>query len=84
VDLVTNLADVVAAGKNVGFHCRQGIGRSAVLAAAVLIALGVEPNSAIARIAAARGVSVPETPEQQRWVADFARFLAAPSAQRKS
>jgi protein-tyrosine phosphatase len=73
-DLVTQLADSVRAGKRVGFHCRQGIGRSAVLAAAVLVALGVGPESALARIAAARGLPVPETPEQRQWVTDFARL----------
>jgi protein-tyrosine phosphatase len=73
VGLVTHLAEAVRAGKDVGFHCRQGIGRSAALAAAVLVALGMAPDAALARIAAARGLPVPETPEQRQWVIDFAR-----------
>lgn len=76
--LAAALAESVVAGKRVGLHCRQGVGRSAVLAACVLIALGVEPATALARIAAARGLPVPETPEQRQWVMDFARRLAAP------
>ena len=76
--LAAALAELVMAGKRVGLHCRQGVGRSAVLAAAVLITLGVEPTAALARIANARGVPVPETPEQRQWVLDFARRLTAP------
>ena len=72
------LAEAVVAGKRVGMHCRQGVGRSAVLAACVLISLGVDPAAALARIAAARGLPVPETPEQRQWVLDFARRLATP------
>jgi protein-tyrosine phosphatase len=72
------LAEAIAAGKRVGMHCRQGVGRSAVLAACVLITLGVDPATALARITAARGLPVPETPEQRQWVLDFARRLTAP------
>jgi protein-tyrosine phosphatase len=75
--LAATLADAIVSGKRVGIHCRQGVGRSAVLAAAVLIALGVDPETALARISAARGLPVPETPEQRQWVFDFARRPAA-------
>jgi protein-tyrosine phosphatase len=73
-ELAASLTDAIAAGKNVGFHCRQGIGRSAMLAACVLAAVDVDPDTALARIAAARGLPVPETVEQRRWVSDFARL----------
>jgi protein-tyrosine phosphatase len=77
-ELAGALAEAVASGKRVGLHCRQGVGRSALLAACVLIALGVDPAAALARVAAARGLPVPETPEQRQWVMDFARRTAAP------
>jgi hypothetical protein len=72
-ELVTYLAEQIRLGSDIGFHCRQGVGRSAMLAAAVLVALDVEPERAIARVATARGLPVPETVEQRRWITDFAR-----------
>jgi protein-tyrosine phosphatase len=75
--LAAELSASIVAGKRVGVHCRQGVGRSAVLVACILIALGVDPAAALSRIAAARGLPVPETPEQRQWVIDFARSLVA-------
>jgi protein-tyrosine phosphatase len=76
--LATTLAESIVAGKGIGVHCRQGVGRSAVLAACILIALGLDPVAALSRVAAARGLAVPETQEQRQWVMDFARSLVAP------
>mgnify|MGYP001500631268 CR=1 FL=1 len=76
-DLVRALEEKLAAGKGVGVHCRQAVGRSSLLAACLLIAAGVDPDSAWARIAAARGRPVPDTTEQREWAARFGReFLA--------
>jgi protein-tyrosine phosphatase len=60
------------AGQHVAVHCRIGIGRSAMLAAAALVALGDASQQAFARIEAARGLPVPDTPEQRRWVEQYA------------
>src|SRR5262249_11216510 len=77
--LVKALAARLAEGKTVAFHCRQGIGRSALLAACVLAALGDSVDTAFERIARARGCSVPETAEQRAWVRRFVdRYLANP------
>lgn len=76
--LAAALASEISTGRRVGLHCRQGVGRSAVLAACVLITLGVDPTAALARVEAARGLPIPETPEQRQWVVDFARWLTAP------
>lgn len=73
--VIARLAGLVAEGKTVAVHCRQGIGRSAVIAAGVLVALGADAESAIRAVADARGCPVPETPEQRRWVVDFAASL---------
>jgi protein-tyrosine phosphatase len=69
--LVRRLAALVAGGKAVAVHCRQGVGRSALLAACVLAALGERPETAFQRIAAARGRPVPDTAEQREWVLRF-------------
>jgi protein-tyrosine phosphatase len=71
--LLVELADGVSAGERVGIHCRQGVGRSALLAAGVLVELGLTPADAFARIAAARGRDVPETDAQRDWVEAVAR-----------
>jgi protein-tyrosine phosphatase len=69
--LATWLENEISAGKSVAIHCRAGIGRSAVLAACVLICLGIEAAVALDMIAEARGTEVPETEEQRQWVLDF-------------
>lgn len=55
-------------GENVAIHCRQSIGRSGMIAAALLAASGVSPSEALHRVSAARGLEVPETEEQRAWV----------------
>ena len=51
-----------------GVHCRQGLGRSALLAACVLVVGGVDVPTAIDRLTKARGCAVPETAEQREWI----------------
>jgi protein-tyrosine phosphatase len=65
------LAERVSSGQGVAIHCRAGIGRSATLAACVLIWLGVDGEEALDMIAEARGVEVPETEAQRQWVLAF-------------
>ena len=52
----------------VAVHCRFGIGRSSTLAAAVLILEGLDASTACDRIAAARGLPVPDTPAQRAFI----------------
>lgn len=65
------LADEIAAsvnqGRAVAVHCRAGIGRSGLLAAAVLLRLGVEASDAFAIVSKARGLRVPDTSGQIEW-----------------
>ena len=58
----------VAAGSNLVFHCRAGIGRSGMLAASVLLREGFSTHEAFERISAARGLTIPDTPGQFEWV----------------
>jgi protein-tyrosine phosphatase len=69
--LVRRLAALVADGKAVAVHCRQGVGRSGLLAACILASLGERPEEALERVARARGRPVPDTPEQREWVLRF-------------
>lgn len=66
----------LSAGKNVVIHCRQGIGRSALIAACLLIMRGLSTGAALQSISAARGVPVPETEEQRLWLDHYAALLA--------
>jgi protein-tyrosine phosphatase len=78
LELLRRLESAMTAGKTVAIHCRQGIGRSALLAASLLVLAGVSPEQAFQRVQAARGCPVPDTLEQREWVARFARdHLAA-------
>ena len=62
------LAGALAAGRHVAVHCWGGVGRSSLIAAAVLVCTGVASADAWARVAAARGVPVPETDAQRTWI----------------
>ena len=73
--LVSELADLVREGHRVGAHCRACIGRSTVLIASLLIALGMEPEDALRRIETARECWVPDTPEQRAWILQFQAAL---------
>lgn len=79
LEFAKKLEILLAAGKVVAIHCRQGIGRSALIAACVLIFGGISPEVAFQRLSAARGCSVPETAEQRQWVIQFARELTPAS-----
>jgi protein-tyrosine phosphatase len=70
--LVRRLTARLAGGKAVAIHCRQGIGRSGLMAACVLTSLGDTAEEALARVARARGCTVPDTAEQRDWVLRFA------------
>ncbi len=66
--LVTQLHDDILKGSNTVIHCRAGIGRTGLLAAAVLIRHGLDANAALAMISKARGVTVPDTEDQIDWL----------------
>src|SRR5262249_27742114 len=61
---IQSLTDKVVAGKSVVVHCRMGVGRSSLVAAAMMTLLGVEAGVAFERIQAARSTKVPDTSEQ--------------------
>jgi protein-tyrosine phosphatase len=78
LDLLHRLDAALSDGKTVAVHCRQGIGRSAMIAAGLLVLAGFEPAAAIQHVQAARGLPVPETPEQREWIGRLARSLRRP------
>jgi protein-tyrosine phosphatase len=77
MDVIDRLEADLCAGKNVVIHCRQGIGRSAVIAACLLIGRGSEPDAAIEVLRKSRGQDVPETAEQRQWIQRYAVAIAS-------
>jgi len=77
--LTGQLTALLENGHSVAIHCRQSVGRSALLAATILVETGISPDEAFRRIERARGCPVPDTPEQRRWVEGFAMRFEQPA-----
>jgi len=69
------LRSELSRGVGVGIRCLAGIGRSPLLAACVLLTLGVSEKAVFPAIGKARGTSVPDTKAQVEWLAAFGRAL---------
>ncbi len=70
--MLNRVDEVLSSGKNVLVHCRQGIGRTGLIAACLLINKGMDPDAALELLSAVRGVAVPETQEQRNWIDRYA------------
>lgn len=68
IALIADLKARVLGGTGVTVHCWGGIGRSGLLSAGVLIAMGATTREALRQVSAARGMQIPETPEQIIWL----------------
>jgi len=68
LSLFSTISAALEAGKNVAMHCRQGIGRSGLIAAGVLLTSGMGVDKALELVGAARGEVVPETQAQLQWI----------------
>ena len=66
--LAQNLFTEIEAGTNTLIHCRGGIGRSGLLATAVLMQGGKDVHAAFAQVSLMRGRRVPETTQQGDWL----------------
>jgi protein-tyrosine phosphatase len=72
LELIKRILEKLKQGKGVAIHCRMGIGRSALIAACVVVSQGLEVKAAFDLIGKARGIPVPDTDEQKKWVEQFA------------
>ena len=76
-ELVARLVSQLRGGVVVAIHCRAGIGRTGLVSGCVLHQLGVPFENIFPALVRARGVRVPDTPEQVEWVRRFARESSA-------
>jgi protein-tyrosine phosphatase len=67
--VLLGLAQDLAGGAHIVTHCRFGIGRASLLAAALMVLTGTEPEEAWHLIAEARGLPIPDTDTQRHWPA---------------
>ncbi len=81
LEFVQRLAELVKAGKGVAIHCFAGIGRSSLIAACVLVTLGIDPRAAFQLIRKSRGCEVPDTPEQRDWFYSFVSTTLNPTSE---
>ena len=76
-EVLERMSRTLLDGKNVLVHCRQGIGRSGLVAACLLVRNGMSPGAAVESVSAARGLPVPETAEQRDWIDHYAAALSS-------
>ena len=62
----------LSAGRNLLMHCRQGVGRTGLVAACLLMKNGMSPGAAVEAVSAARGITIPETQEQRDFIDRYA------------
>jgi protein-tyrosine phosphatase len=75
VQLSQKLLTQLKEGKKVAVHCRAGIGRSALIVASILVCAGISPKPAYQMVSKSRGLQVPDTEEQERWLTELAQRL---------
>jgi protein-tyrosine phosphatase len=72
---VEELAAEHRAGRHIAVHCRAGVGRSPLVAAALQVRLGLSPVDAWRRVGDARGYPVPDNDEQRQYLFRYAARL---------
>jgi protein-tyrosine phosphatase len=68
--LVRDLEQSLANKQKVALHCRQSVGRSSLIVGYLLVRAGEDSATAFERISSARRGKVPDTAEQEQWLAD--------------
>jgi protein-tyrosine phosphatase len=71
-ELLQRLTAELESGRSVALHCRQGVGRSGMMGAALLVTAGMTPRNAAKVVSRARGIEVPETAGQLEWLEHLA------------
>lgn len=72
---IKKICELMNEGKKISIHCRQGGGRSSMIAASILILQGFSVETAFELIKEKRGCQVPDTLKQIDWVKNFAEKI---------
>jgi protein tyrosine/serine phosphatase len=72
--LIETILDALRAGKTIVAHCMGGLGRTGLVAASTLVALGLSPDEALRAVRAARSGSL-GMHEQVEYVNQFSDYL---------
>jgi protein-tyrosine phosphatase len=70
-ELIVKLKAKIDRGERIVIHCRMGIGRSSIIAAAVLMKGPVKATEIFDTISKRRGLQVPDTEAQIGWLRSF-------------
>jgi protein-tyrosine phosphatase len=66
-ELATEIVHLIGRKRRIIVHCWAGIGRSGLLASAVLVLMGHDPETVFDLVTMVRGESVPDTQDQVDW-----------------
>jgi protein-tyrosine phosphatase len=77
VETLKKIDAELVSGGNVLVHCRQGIGRTGLIASSLLVMKGWTAEDAVKMLTGIRGVRIPETEEQRVWIDRFAASVTA-------
>ena len=67
-ELISQLNGMLDKGISIVIHCRMGIGRSSIIAGAVLLQKSGKADDILQHISKIRGVKVPDTDDQAKWL----------------
>ncbi len=70
--LANRLYDELNSGSHIAIHCYAGIGRTGLLAGALLLAEGMTLNHAVELMSDVRGHNMPQTQHQYEYLLDYA------------
>ena len=73
--LIHQLVNHIEKGENIAIHCYAGIGRTGLIAASILIKMGMQVDEALIKLSQVRGLRVPETIQQITWLHHHAEQL---------
>lgn len=65
---ISMLTQQIQEAHSVVIHCRMGIGRSSIIAGCILLETGLKTDFIFQHITKIRGLKVPDTDEQIRWL----------------
>jgi len=73
--LIEKLCKEIKKDRNIAIHCYAGIGRTGIIAASLLIKMGMQVDEALIALSQTRGLRVPETLQQITWLHRHSELL---------